>query len=42
MDQATIGPQGKKQESLTRRILALIGIVIFFGLPIYSVDEGSE
>lgn len=42
MDRATADQPTKKSDTLTRRILALIGIVIFLGLPIYGVDEGSE
>jgi hypothetical protein len=42
MDRATTDQPTKKSDTLTRRILALISIVIFLGLPIYGVDEGSE
>ena len=42
MDRATLDQPTKKSDTLTRRILALIGIVIFLGLPIYGVDESSD
>ena len=42
MDRATIDQPTKKSDTLTRRILVLIGIVIFLGLPIYGVDESSD
>ena len=42
MDRATINQPTKKSDTLTRRILALIGIVIFLGLPIYGADESSD
>ena len=42
MDRATTDQPTKKSDTLTRRILTLIGIVIFLGLPIYSADESPE
>ncbi len=42
MDRATIDQPTKKSNTLTRRILALIGIVIFLGLPICGIEEGSD
>jgi len=42
MGRATTDLPTKRSDTLTRRILALIGIVIFLGLPIYGVDESSD
>lgn len=42
MDRKTTGQQVKKADTLTRRVLALISIVIFLGLPIYGVDASSD
>ena len=42
MDRATKDQPTKKSDTLTRRILALIGIVIFLGLPIYGADLSSD
>ena len=42
MGRSTQDQPTKRSDTLTRRILALIGIVIFLGLPIYGVDDSSE
>ena len=42
IDRASKDQPAKKPDTLTRRILALIGIVIFLGLPIYGADERSD
>ena len=42
MDRKTTDQTTKKADTLTRRILALISIVIFLGLPIYGADASSD
>jgi hypothetical protein len=41
-DRTITDQETNKSDTLARRILALIGIVIFFGLPIYGFDEDSD
>jgi hypothetical protein len=42
IDRKTTEQPTKKSDALPRRILALISIVIFLGLPIYGVDASSD
>ena len=42
MDRMTTDQPTKKADTLVRRILALISIVVFLGLPIYGVDASSD